>query len=80
MFKTCTCLSVKFAYSSNTAYKGADLRGNLQNAIAFVDSQTENKPVKALTTISLGPDSFICRFLSFCKLIDCYHLFIALFQ
>ena len=63
MFKTCTSLSVKFAYSSNTAYKGADFRGNLQNAIAFVDSQTENKPVKASTTISLGPDSFICRFL-----------------
>ena len=82
MFKTCTFLSVKFAYSSNTACKSPDLRGNFQNAIAFVDSQTENKPVKAFTTISPGPVSisFIYRFLSVCKLIDCYHFSTALFQ
>ena len=28
MLTTCTCLSVKFAYSSNTACKGPDLKGN----------------------------------------------------
>ena len=43
MFKTCTCLSVKFV---TIAYDGPHLRGNLKNTIAFADSQTENKPVK----------------------------------
>ena len=41
------CLSVKFAVSLDIASKGPDLRGNLQNTIAFADSQTEKKTVKA---------------------------------
>ena len=80
MLKMCTSLSVKFAFCLNTAYTGPDLRGKLRNTIAFTDSQTENKPVKASPTIPPGPDCIICRFFSVCKLSDCYHLSIALFQ
>ena len=64
----------------NIAYKGPDLRENLQSTITFADSKTENKPVKASTTIQPGPDCIICRFLFVCKLSDSYHLSTALFQ
>ena len=64
----------------NIACKSPDLRENLQSTITFADSKTENKPVKASTTIPPGPDCIICRFLSVCKLSDSYHLSTALFQ
>ena len=62
MLKTCTCLSVKFAFSLNIAYKCPYLRGNLQSTITFTDSKTVNKPVKASTTIPPGPDCISCIF------------------
>ena len=64
----------------NIAFKGPDLRENLQSTITFADSKTENKPVKVSTTIPPRPDCIICRFLSVCKLSDSYHLSTALFQ
>ena len=62
MLKTCTCLSVKFAFSLNIAYKGPYLRENLQSTITFADSKTVNKPVTASTTIPPGPDCISCIF------------------
>ena len=55
MIKMCTCLSVNFAFSLCTAYKDPDLRGKSRNTIAFADSQTESKHVKASPTIRPGP-------------------------
>ena len=46
----------------NIAFKGPDLRENLQSTITFADSKTENKPVKASTTIPPGPDCISCIF------------------
>ena len=62
MLKTCTCLSVKFAFSLNIAYKCPYLRENLQSTITFTDSKTVNKPVKASTTIPPGSDCISCIF------------------
>ena len=70
MLKTSTCLSVKFVFFLNIAYEGPDLRENLRNTIAFADSQTENKLVKACIAFPPGPDCIICKFLFVCKLSD----------
>ena len=61
-------LVCKIRLSLNIAYKGPDLRENLQSTITFADSKTENKPVKASTTIPPGPDCISCIFFPFANL------------
>ena len=64
MLKTCTCLSV----CKIRLFPGPDLRENLQSTITFADSKTENKPVKASTTVPPGPDCISCIFFQFTNL------------
>ena len=67
MLKTCTCLSVKFAFSLNIAYKGPDKR-KFAKQNNFRGFKKVNKPVRASTTIPPGPDCISCIFFPFANL------------
>ena len=52
----------------NIAYKGPDLRENLQSTITFADSKTENKPVKASKQFRRDPIVSFADFFPFANL------------